>query len=433
MTPLLLALVGAAAASDYAFPSSPDDIGHYYPTAYKDHAGVDWNCGTIRYSGHQGSDFGAGSFTGMDDGRDVTAAAGGTVVTAHDGEFDRCTTGNCAGASGFGNYVSILHADGRSTYYAHLKQWSLQVAVGDTVSCGQKLGEMGSSGYSTGPHLHFEVRNSANIAEDPFDGPCSAPPTYWVDQGVYGDLPGGICADPPTCVPEQTLSCGDVVVDRNDGPGSTQATWQYGCSEFVYSGPERSYEVHTNLTEPVTVRVHGLAADLDVMAVVSTACDGSDCLATSSNPNTTDESLTVDAEAGVPFVLVVDGWEGAVSDFVLEVDCAGGPGGDSTPTGTTDTGQLPTTPTGLGSTGSVTADTGAIGDDDDDTLTGDDDDDDSPVGDDDDDHDDDTTPTEPTATTPPPKGGCGCQQRPGLPAVPWLLVAFLSTRRRRPS
>jgi hypothetical protein len=381
-------------AQEHAFPSSPDDHDFYYPTAYKDHSGVDWDCGNIRYSGHQGSDFGAGSFAGMDDGRDVTASAEGVVVGLNDGEFDRCTTGDCAGGSGFGNYVKIEHPDGKFTIYGHLKQWSVQVAVGDAVVCGQKLGEMGSSGYSTGPHLHFVVRNASEVAEHPFDGPCSGPPSYWTDQGVHGDLPAGDCATTQPCVPEATLGCGDEVVGRNDGPGHLQQTWDYGCGEFVYSGPERSFEVVVGDDQEVTVRLEGLSADLDLMALDGAACDGTGCLGTSSNPDSSDEALALPMVAGEPVVVVVDGWEGAVSDFRLSIACSVDP-------------QAP-----------ETADTAAPGDDDDDTPS-------VPTGDDDDDTDE-TTPDVASGDVPlpPEPAGCGCGHAPatwfGLtPFVMW--------------
>lgn len=408
---MVVALIGMAFAQDYAFPSSPEDHGHYYPTAYKDHAGVDWNCGTIRYGGHQGSDFGAGSFTGMDEGRDVTAAAEGTVVGAVDGEFDRCTTGNCAGGSGFGNYVKIVHDDGRITLYGHLKQWSLLVAVGDRVACGQKVGEMGSSGYSTGPHLHFEVRNSSEVAEDPFDGPCSAPPTYWVDQGVYADLPGLTCADPPECVADRVLACGDVVVGRNDEAGSTASVWRYGCEDWVYTGPERAYEVVTGLDEPVTVTLEGLSDDLDLKALASVACDGSDCIASSSNPDASDEVLVYDAAAGVPTVVVVDGWEGAVSDYTLTVSCQGAepepptPTADTgTPSGTEPTGETPPDPTAPDPTGSTGGGTTA-----------------PPTGE---------RPA-PTASVAPAPSGCGCASHGGVGGLGVLGLLALAVGRRR--
>ena len=56
----------------------------------------------------------------------------------------------------FGNYVVVDHGDGRQTLYAHSS--SLSVSQGDIVKKGQQLGLMGSTGNSTGPHLHFEVR-----------------------------------------------------------------------------------------------------------------------------------------------------------------------------------------------------------------------------------------------------------------------------------
>jgi len=416
---------GPAAAQDYAFPSSPEDYDEYYPTAYRDHAGVDWNCGTIRYSGHQGSDFGAGSFYGMDDGRDVTAAAEGTVVTAHDGEFDRCTTGDCSGGYGFGNYVKLEHPDGRKTLYGHLKQWSVEVAVGDTVVCGQKIGEMGSSGYSTGPHVHFEVRDAYEVALEPFDGPCGSSTTSWVDQGVYGDLPGGICPDAPECAPEATLSCGDVVVGRNDDAPSTQVQWQYGCSEFVYSGPERAFTVVTDRDEPVTIELAGLAGDLDLMALETTACDGSDCIVSSSNPDTSDESVTFDAEADVEVVVVVDGWEGAVSDFELSVLCDGQlPSSSSGDTGTIASDTADSADTAPAPTDAAAPpDSSTPGAPPDDTAT------DTEAATDD-------RADAPSAQAPPPapRSGCGCAM--ASPATPLtgalLLLAPWWRRRRRP-
>lgn len=168
-------LVAAASAQTWSFPTSAVDYGEFYPTAYYDHAGVDWNCGTLRYSGHQGNDFGVGSFPGMDEGRDVVASAPGVVVETHDGEADRCTSGSCGPV--YGNYVKIEHDDGKKTLYGHLAQWSVAVAVGDVVDCGQYLGLVGSSGWSTGPHLHFGAWHPSYGYVDPFDGPCSAPPS----------------------------------------------------------------------------------------------------------------------------------------------------------------------------------------------------------------------------------------------------------------
>ncbi|MEQ1507350.1 MAG: peptidoglycan DD-metalloendopeptidase family protein [Myxococcota bacterium] len=340
------AWLSVAVAQDYVFPTTDEDYGSFYPTAYLDEGGVtDWNCGGTTYEGHRGSDFGGGGFAGMDEGRTVVAAADGVVSATNDGEFDRCTTADCPGGGGFGNYVMIAHADGKSTIYGHLKQWSVSVAPGDAVTCGQTLGEMGSSGFSTGPHVHFEVRNTSNVAEDPFDGPCSAPPAYWVDQGVYEDLPDNHCGPPPECAPVSTLACGDAYTGANDDAGSTTATWDYGCTEFVYSGPELAWTFSTPADEPVTLSATGLTGDLDLYVVDGvTACDGSGCVAASSNPEGDDESVTFDAAAGRIYVVVVDGWEGTVSPFTLSVACDGAapePPDSGAPTEPTD----PTDPT----------------------------------------------------------------------------------------
>jgi murein DD-endopeptidase MepM/ murein hydrolase activator NlpD len=60
--------------------------------------------------------------------------------------------------------VEVKHAGGWTTRYAHMSR--ISVAVGQDVEIGTKLGEVGSTGRSTGPHLHYEVRKS-DTAQDP--------------------------------------------------------------------------------------------------------------------------------------------------------------------------------------------------------------------------------------------------------------------------
>ena len=90
-------------------------------------------------------------------GASVVAANSGTVIFAYDGcPHDYGKTYSCGCGGGYGNYVMVDHGDGRSTLYAHLSR--VDVTVGQAVSAGQQLGAVGSTGHSTGPHLHFETR-----------------------------------------------------------------------------------------------------------------------------------------------------------------------------------------------------------------------------------------------------------------------------------
>lgn len=89
-------------------------------------------------SNHKGIDIGAST------GSDILAAADGTVTIS-------------TYSSSAGNYIMISHGGGVSTVYMHCSQ--RLVEVGDTVSQGQVIAKVGSTGYSTGPHLHFEIRS----------------------------------------------------------------------------------------------------------------------------------------------------------------------------------------------------------------------------------------------------------------------------------
>ncbi|MFB8110327.1 M23 family metallopeptidase [[Kitasatospora] papulosa] len=103
-------------------------------------SGASWSSGY-----HTGSDFQATS------GTSVRSIGEGTVVSA--------------GWSGsYGNEVVIQHSDGMYSQYAHLS--SLEVTTGQTVTGGQQIGLSGSTGNSTGPHLHFEVRTGPSYGSD---------------------------------------------------------------------------------------------------------------------------------------------------------------------------------------------------------------------------------------------------------------------------
>lgn len=93
---------------------------------------------------HSGIDIGAGY------GNDIVAAESGTVITATYG-------------SGYGKYVVVSHGSGITTLYAHCS--SLLVNVGDKVQKGQTIAKVGSTGVSTGNHLHFEVRINGSTTD----------------------------------------------------------------------------------------------------------------------------------------------------------------------------------------------------------------------------------------------------------------------------
>lgn len=103
------------------------------------HAGVDWAAPT---------------------GTPIVAAGAGTIRVMGDG-------------GGYGNVIYIDHPNGFQTRYAHMDAFAAGMAVGRTVSAGELIGYVGTTGRSTGPHLHFEVR-LGDQAVDPFSlGPAA--------------------------------------------------------------------------------------------------------------------------------------------------------------------------------------------------------------------------------------------------------------------
>ncbi|RVU38498.1 M23 family metallopeptidase [Hwanghaeella grinnelliae] len=132
----------------------------------------DFKCGTLTTSGNQGTHFRLPGPQEMQKGVPVVAAASGEVIRVRDGlpDVDVTLVGRDAlGSSGFGNVVLLKHRDGYLSAYGHLKRGSVVVAKGQAVRAGQKLGEIGLSGATDFPHLHFEIRKDGKVI-DPFTG-----------------------------------------------------------------------------------------------------------------------------------------------------------------------------------------------------------------------------------------------------------------------
>lgn len=134
---------------------------------------------------HTGMDIGGGF------GAPVVASVTGTVVSVYDGEPDyRCMpwadTDIFACPYKTGNHVKIKHSDGYVYWYHHLKNGTVTVKVGDYVTAGTQIGEEGSSGLSTGAHLHFELTDDKGRRQDPLkylqDNGCKNCPA-WVNTG----------------------------------------------------------------------------------------------------------------------------------------------------------------------------------------------------------------------------------------------------------
>lgn len=101
----------------------------------------------------------------LETGEPIFAAKSGTVVSV---EKKVKAINNCD--YGYGNYVKIRHDDGTETLYAHMKYRSIKskIAVGYRVTQGEQIGQAGSTGCSTGSHLHYEVRVDGDFV-DPTD------------------------------------------------------------------------------------------------------------------------------------------------------------------------------------------------------------------------------------------------------------------------
>ena len=137
---LTAALAGAGALAGPAQPAQAATGAMIVPATGRITGTVGSHCG--KADTHSGSDIARLG------GGPVVAAASGTVLAVV----------QSSATTGYGTQVLLQHSDGYTTRYAHLVLGSTTVAVGQSVTRGQVLGSMGSTGASTGVHLHFEVR-----------------------------------------------------------------------------------------------------------------------------------------------------------------------------------------------------------------------------------------------------------------------------------
>lgn len=169
----------------------------------------DYTCGLKSRDGHRGTDIHLLSFEAMEAGVDVLAAAPGRVASLRDGEADRAVTAETrdeiAGRE-CGNAVRLDHGGGWQTLYCHLKNGSVSVAPGQEVAAGDTLGQVGLSGLTNAPHVHFGVLKDGGIV-DPFlpeaaDGACGGGDGdgLWQDAPQYhraGLFTAGFSTDVP--------------------------------------------------------------------------------------------------------------------------------------------------------------------------------------------------------------------------------------------
>jgi murein DD-endopeptidase MepM/ murein hydrolase activator NlpD len=170
-----------------------EDYNYWGISNYVDQNGstglLDYNCGARTYNGHKGTDIYSWPFGWykMDNSQvEIIAGAPGVIIYKSEGQSDR----SCAMNNNQWNAIYVRHADNSVAWYGHMKKNSVTTKnVGDNVVLGEYLGVMGSSGNSTGPHLHFEVYNASNVLVDPWQGTCNSlnAQTWWQAQKPYFD------------------------------------------------------------------------------------------------------------------------------------------------------------------------------------------------------------------------------------------------------
>jgi murein DD-endopeptidase MepM/ murein hydrolase activator NlpD len=230
----------------------------------------DYQCNNRTYDNHRGQDINLYPFWWRMMDRNyvmAVAAAPGVILSKDNGNFDK----NCE-CQNSPNRVRVLHEDGSVSSYWHLKNNTLTSKGPDeAVEAGEFLGFVGSSGCSSWPHLHFEVRDEFNGVIEPFHGPCNVKnnSTWWQNQRPYWDpqinrlmthsnIPIlARCSDDEAVYAKNQFSAGDILytgIAFMDGQSGDQAS----CSLLRPNGTTYdSWTVTLGSTDSRDYKVNG--------------------------------------------------------------------------------------------------------------------------------------------------------------------------------
>lgn len=212
----------------FRLPLAVDTSVHYY---YDDNRSsgsmTDWKCGSSTYDNHSGTDFSGGPR-----GTAIYAGAVGTLKEKVDGFGDGYVGSSDGG--GAGNHVVINHGGSPNfhTWYMHMTAGSVTTkSVGSSIACGEKIGGVGTSGSSSGLHLHFGVYPDGPnfVHDDPFSGSCGGPISYWVNQN--GGHPTTTCQGGGTTI----------VVDNSNSGFTASTAWATASSSTDKYGADYRY------------------------------------------------------------------------------------------------------------------------------------------------------------------------------------------------
>ncbi len=181
----------AGAGTDWHGISNFVDLDPAFPNQLRDYTCASRTYDTTSGYNHRGIDYFTFPFPWhlLDSGAiDVRAAAAGTLVGRGDGNADRSCSMNAPDTP---NYATVRHADGTIARYLHMKSGSVTTRpIGSAIAAGEVLGKVGSSGISTGPHLHLELRANETAGAaviEPHNGTCNTAPSAWAQQRPYRD------------------------------------------------------------------------------------------------------------------------------------------------------------------------------------------------------------------------------------------------------
>jgi len=136
----------------------------------------------------------------MHEGLDYAAPSGTPILAAADGRVIRTGT-----SSSYGRFVEIQHANGVTSFYAHMSR--IGASEGDVVVAGDQIGAVGSTGRSTGAHLHFEIRREGRqINPENFLGRSFALQNVAPDADGSWDAPAFFASAPVAFGPFRTLT-----------------------------------------------------------------------------------------------------------------------------------------------------------------------------------------------------------------------------------